>query len=679
MKNVFQFLYQSVFFEKLRNMLLIVLVLYTLQINSLFSQSPNGSGESNLVSLFSSTSLTHSGLSASQQKLYDKVTKGGKAYLVTAGDLSTLQQDGYLNVTLPQETQAEAAVSQVFVVQYIKHFESGFYWYGGAKLSPPSPTQASSPTAQNENTDADYLSIRQNNGVYTGIMRISNKNHRILHLGDGIYVVYEKELTDMHFNCVNSDEPFVDMSHYYDMEWEDGVDYRNDYSCPVTIRALYTQNVIDHAESEEVIIETIRLAVEEANMVFANSHVAPTDVEVQLFDILPSSQFTDYEELVGRPILADEFELNIIDLFEEGEPLDIARGEHDILLLFTEGDFRGQAGIAGTRFAESSGAMAVIEYSEIDNFTTAHEISHIFGCKHQDDSEADFEQGHKFGFDILNIGSTKTTLMFIGDLDDRIPNLSNPRVEINGKKTGIENMADNARMMNLTVCDVAAFRGGTVDELGIWINAPMFDCECEYIVAEAGAVGGGATPATPYSFEWQYSYDGFTFFNNTSSQNIANFAMPCEYLNDAVGPGIFIQLTVTAPSGQEATTTSFVPVRDTDEEGNDCEIVPLKEDDNEIYALKKKSFQKIGQKINVSPNPMENHINIQFLSNENPLFDRIEITDVNGRVVKFYNFSENKIQSFIKIDVSTLNTGLYIVNIFKEGEKIYQQKLIKIK
>ncbi|WP_081979273.1 T9SS type A sorting domain-containing protein [Lacinutrix jangbogonensis] len=69
------------------------------------------------------------------------------------------------------------------------------------------------------------------------------------------------------------------------------------------------------------------------------------------------------------------------------------------------------------------------------------------------------------------------------------------------------------------------------------------------------------------------------------------------------------------------------------------------------------------------PNPVQNALNLKIDTNDN--IDSITITDNLGRIV----FTSNK--NVNRIDVSDLNSGLYIVSIVTKSGKLLSQKVIK--
>jgi len=72
----------------------------------------------------------------------------------------------------------------------------------------------------------------------------------------------------------------------------------------------------------------------------------------------------------------------------------------------------------------------------------------------------------------------------------------------------------------------------------------------------------------------------------------------------------------------------------------------------------------------IYPNPAQNEVFVQF--NEEIIFDEITLTDVTGKIILVLN---SKDKSLIKLDISTLSNGIYLVRCKGNG-RIISQKLV---
>jgi hypothetical protein len=60
---------------------------------------------------------------------------------------------------------------------------------------------------------------------------------------------------------------------------------------------------------------------------------------------------------------------------------------------------------------------------------------------------------------------------------------------------------------------------------------------------------------------------------------------------------------------------------------------------------------------------------LNITSNSNAIISEVQITDVNGKVIKTFNNES-------ELEINELNAGIYFLNITSDGRK-YHQKFIK--
>ena len=75
-----------------------------------------------------------------------------------------------------------------------------------------------------------------------------------------------------------------------------------------------------------------------------------------------------------------------------------------------------------------------------------------------------------------------------------------------------------------------------------------------------------------------------------------------------------------------------------------------------------------------SPNPIINQVKIQ--ANDNQLFNKIILYSINGRTIKKYNL-ESPSNEYSLENLNNLKSGIYIMNIYNDNERIQLVKLIK--
>lgn len=78
------------------------------------------------------------------------------------------------------------------------------------------------------------------------------------------------------------------------------------------------------------------------------------------------------------------------------------------------------------------------------------------------------------------------------------------------------------------------------------------------------------------------------------------------------------------------------------------------------------------QKVNIYPNPTQNTLNVLF---DTPLKQgKITITNLLGQQILLKDINQTH---FVKIDLSTIENGVYILKVYKNNQLINQQKIIK--
>ncbi|MFN7331974.1 MAG: T9SS type A sorting domain-containing protein [Flavobacterium sp.] len=103
-------------------------------------------------------------------------------------------------------------------------------------------------------------------------------------------------------------------------------------------------------------------------------------------------------------------------------------------------------------------------------------------------------------------------------------------------------------------------------------------------------------------------------------------------------------------------------------DGNDQYVMFL---DNITVTGTLSNSEFLANKFNLYPNPSNSIVNIS--SDDAILIDKVEITDINGRIVKSFNADAT---SSTSINVSDLNAGVYFLNI-SSAEGLAVKKLIK--
>lgn len=188
--------------------------------------------------------------------------------------------------------------------------------------------------------------------------------------------------------------------------------------------------------------------------------------------------------------------------------------------------------------------------------TFAHEVSHIVGAKHNDDSNnPSWARGRIFNTDhsgFLGLCyKTRYTLMTVmPDGKSRIDHVSNPDVDYHGKPTGT-GTRNNAQRINDISYNIADFYPDPNFPLVVNVTSSNpINC---HITGFASATPKCGTP--PYSYLWEVSNGiGWSFYDNTQSI-LAVVPIPA---NNAIYNSAMYRVTVTDANNNQITTTRTI-------------------------------------------------------------------------------------------------------------------------
>ncbi|HRY51520.1 MAG TPA: M12 family metallo-peptidase [Candidatus Paceibacterota bacterium] len=234
-------------------------------------------------------------------------------------------------------------------------------------------------------------------------------------------------------------------------------------SSPVTVvdlMVLYTPAAQEASGGERGMNLLIDLAVEEANLCYANSQVQ-LRLNLVHTGAVPYPESGNLGADLNRLTATNDGFLDDIHSWRDQYAADL------VALIVEQESSRLYAGIANqlsrlSPAAASSGFAVIRRVYLTGNYTLAHELGHNFGCDHNREN---------------TIGQTMFTYAYgyrftVGDLIYRtvmanrpgwqIPHFSNPNVLFLGAATGVpieqSHAADNASVLNLTAPTVALFR-----------------------------------------------------------------------------------------------------------------------------------------------------------------------------------------------------------------------------
>ncbi len=200
----------------------------------------------------------------------------------------------------------------------------------------------------------------------------------------------------------------------------------------------------------------IQLSVDETNQAYANSSIFPT------INLVHSYQ-TAYVESGNFVTDVDRFRIPGDGFMDEVHGLRNTHKADLCVLILNNPSF---CGLASTILADETEAFCGVHWScSTGNFSFAHELGHLQGCRHNpeaDPTTTPFAYGHG----LLDITNDFRTVMSYNDGTCpggsclRVQHFSNPDVNYFGNTTGSNATHDNARVIDETAFTMANFRTG---------------------------------------------------------------------------------------------------------------------------------------------------------------------------------------------------------------------------
>lgn len=326
----------------------------------------------------------------------------------------------------------------------------------------------------------------------------------------------------------------------------------------------------------------------------------------------------------------------------------------DFVVLLTNGvNYSGARGKAGTVLLQDSRSYAVVQaYAATANKTFPHEIGHLYGCRHDDDTSESpsYAQGHNMtnflGFVVdRTMMSTHTS-----DGSNRCLNFSNPDISVSGRATGTSDH-DNSRRIDETFSTVTSFQPNPSGTFSVLIEGPtLVNYEGSRSFELVYSCG-----SAPYTFSWAYSYDGINYYSSGETSDTYS-----KYFYES--QLFFLRGTVTT-NGQSY--HSFTTV--------DVSIY------NPYRLGVKESVVVENVTLETYPNPAKDVVEIKYsLTNNEPV--TLDIVNQSGQIIHSLLNNINAEAGLNKIKWSTGNipAGTYFCRLQKkDGIEIKRITLIK--
>jgi hypothetical protein len=341
----------------------------------------------------------------------------------------------------------------------------------------------------------------------------------------------------------------------------------------------------------------------------------------------------------------------------------------DIVVLLIQEHPSVYGGVAGNNEPDNQKSYVIVQMQQaVSNKIFAHEVGHLFGCRH---TTAQDSQGqpyaHAYRFLPNPFSSYCNTLMYNNANANIIENFSNPEVSVSGHATGTYNNEHNARRVSETAATVNNHRSepnilwGTMEgtTYGYVYNSYTWEA-----VVSCGN--------QPYSYQWRTSNDGF---NWSSVRGTGEYFS--DYLPWTGNNYYYLWLQISSSDGQVTNAYSTVYI-DYSQGG-----ARLSASNDPIPLLAPIMWKPLaetkkteGIKLTTFPNPAAKEITIEFalLTDQ---YGTLDIVDVTGRIVKSLlkgTLSKGTTQQVVAIQ--NLPNGAYLVRLSTQSSTLVQKILV---
>lgn len=442
----------------------------------------------------------------------------------------------------------------------------------------------------------------------------------------------------------------------------------------VRILVLYT---LAGQNSVANIFNTATLAINQLNDALTHSGISKS----QLTTTLAAVKFIDFKETTNA---AD-------DMGKIGKsPVAMqlrSQYQADLVVILT-GAYPGILGgsLVGPPVWSHEAYNIVEAVSATTKFTFAHEVAHLFGCRHEvtNDPNGVYEHGYEFTSGWWLWKKYWRTIMHV-DLGDgdwvRVNHFSNPNVEHYNNSTGVANKNDNARKLRETSC--------IIENILPYSGSPYVTISGPTSVSDGGSYTWFANVqagSSPYSYNWEISSDGTTYNYFGSGQYVSS-RYPFVYYKGLSSISNLPENPALVLPPEEPIYHLRVKVTDSKQESaydyitiySDNSLPPLEAVANQkntiSFSNEKTSYKGDEMSFSIYPNPSQDFTNVQYRI-DTPCKVQITILSFVGQILQSCEIDHAASGVFSKgLNIDQLNNGVYFINVIL-GNKIQVHKLI---
>lgn len=224
----------------------------------------------------------------------------------------------------------------------------------------------------------------------------------------------------------------------------------DDETAEIRVLVLYTKNAnIGYPNIETSLIEPL---IQQTNQTLINSKLLNLKFVLAAASPVNYNETGGYDHHLGVLINDNDGVIDEVHAFRDKVKADI------VVLLVNDNSFCGKSAEVGP-IHEKDAFLVVNRDCSLQNYSFAHELGHIFGCRHDfftDPDSIPFSYGHGF----INGTLWRCVMSYPDGCGGckRIPYWSNPDLILDGKSAGSKEREDNIEVMKQTAKLIASFR-----------------------------------------------------------------------------------------------------------------------------------------------------------------------------------------------------------------------------
>ncbi|MBX7153396.1 MAG: M12 family metallo-peptidase [Candidatus Kapaibacterium sp.] len=320
------------------------------------------------------------------------------------------------------------------------------------------------------------------------------------------------------------------------------------------------------------------------------------------------------------------------------------------------------AGYADDYNVSSENAVLLVQVtSSPSRYTSVHEISHLFGCRHdtlKDPTTSPYSYGHGYVRRTAFTTDPFKTVVSTYGTANRIKYWSTPLIAKNSIPIGSALYEDNRRVMMERAEAVANFRGDVVTS----IDGPQLllnGCTGTWTVQVCGTGSSNAT------YQWYFKHSrssanwvsGGTGTSATKAWSIGLKGIVTAKCIITIGNTVFTKYFYT----------SYSPTVCSSRKHDDSEN---QEADSKSTAIGTELSSSNSEDLTIVQNPAQDKLLFKYNINQSTLITCYLHDSIGKLVYKSENLQINNSQQITSIDITKMNSGLYIFSIQVNGKTI---------